>query len=789
MKKIFSTLLALLLGAAPAAAEKITESRAYELARSFFADAQGTKSLSPARKGDAALRLRKATDGYYAFSRGTASGYVIVAADTRAAAEVLGYADAGTFVPDSLPAALSAWLDEYDRQMAHAATLSDRVRRAAPEKKAPIAPLVASRWDQGDPYNGLCPQQNGQRCVTGCVATAVAQIMYTHKWPERGTGSHSYDWTIGGVSQGTLSADFSQSVYDWAAMTDRYGASSSAASKTAVARLMADVGIACEMGYTAVESGAQTYRAGLALVEHFGYDKSLVRYMRNYYSAEEWQDMIYDNLKASRPVYYDGGAAAGGAHAFVCDGYNDGYFHMNWGWGGSSDGYFLLSALDPYEQGIGGNGVGFNYAQGVIANIRKDAGTADFEKFMYCSDDFDTDTPQASSTQNAGFTGWFGNQSFAAIDMMLGIKVVSAQGRVTYISTGWSAQLPSQYGYTRFEVPLSSFPRSAGTYRVYPAWYNNATGRWAEMRTSIASAKRFLVATVSGGTIAFASPASDVALEAAAPAVEGKIFAGKALAATTVFTATGGEYLNDVYLAVFRPGSSDALTLSSGVMLNLSEGESRELRFTVPAPENAGDYELAAVDAEGRIVSPRAAVKAVRLPAGSLALRLARKPSMENSDRVVADDMHLTADINCTGGFYNDRVYAYIFPREGGTSLGSLSASLLIGSGERRTVSFSGGFDGAEVGRTYMMQLYYLVDGYLEPLPALGDNNRIYFTVGALTPVGGVEAAAGAAETAVYTTAGRKIAVCAGTEPDLSSLPAGVYILKSGSRSRRVVKR
>ena len=140
----------------------------------------------------------------------------------------------------------------------------------------------------------------------------------------------------------------------------------------AVARLMVAAGHSVEMGYSPEASGATSIRIGRALGLYFRYDKSLRYLQRDYYPLDEWEEIIYTSLLNDGPVIYDGQANIGG-HSFVCDGYSaDGYFHFNWGWGGMSDGYFLLDALDPINQGIGGADSGFNYMQDIIVGIRPD---------------------------------------------------------------------------------------------------------------------------------------------------------------------------------------------------------------------------------------------------------------------------------------------------------------------------------------------------------------------------------------------------------------------------------
>ena len=257
MKKTIGLMAALLLMAGTAAAERIDKSEALKIASEFFGTAAGRKT-APA-KGDATLRPAGEGRAYYAFNRGEGSGYVIVAADDRAAKSVLGFADSGAFSSDSMPPAMRWWLDEYARQIDYAAgaerqTDSCRPRLSAPDRED-IAPLLTTLWNQNEPYNLLCPEYEGEKCPAGCVATAVAQVMRYHRWPERGTGSHSYEWEVDDKVIDTFTVDFSQSVYNWDAMTDTYGKESTEEQRNAVARLMYDAGVAVDMVYTPQVSG------------------------------------------------------------------------------------------------------------------------------------------------------------------------------------------------------------------------------------------------------------------------------------------------------------------------------------------------------------------------------------------------------------------------------------------------------------------------------------------------------------------------------------------------------
>lgn len=298
---------------------------------------------------------------YYAVN--TTPGYVLVGADDRMP-EVLGYGEERAFEPGNMSPALRFWLECYAEELS---ALSDNAGARAPRKAtAAIAPLMSSKWNQSAPYNDFAPayNDNGGKCVTGCVATAMAQVMYYYKHPVQGTGSHSYLWVCTNPvgKSGTLSANFGQTTYRWDDMIDYYPYSSggTVAQNEAVATLMYHCGVAVNMGY-GQSSGAYTEKVPGALKDYFSYDANYQRIQKVMYPADSLNAIIAAELKANRPVIVSGHNDEGG-HAFVCDGCdNKGYFHINWGWGGSNDGYYLLTALNPGKsQGIGGTSKGYN---------------------------------------------------------------------------------------------------------------------------------------------------------------------------------------------------------------------------------------------------------------------------------------------------------------------------------------------------------------------------------------------------------------------------------------------
>lgn len=309
----------------------------------------------------------------YIYTYSGSDGFMLLSADDAVPA-LLGYSETNSFAIDDMSADMRWWLDLYSAQITDARGLEPyKARATRADSWAPIQPMLTTNWDQGSPYNNLCPRVGGYRCVTGCVATAMAQVMNYWKYPAVGTGSVSYTLA---ASEEDLFMDFSDTPFDWDKMKDRYRSGSyTAAESKAVATLMQACGYSVKMNYTPGSSGAHASDIRGALSNYFGYDKEMSRKERNtYMNQDEWNALIYKDLALGCPVIYSG-QSSGGGHCFVCDGYDGkGYFHINWGWSGVSDGYFLLNELTPHEVGTGGHYGGYNISQEVTLGIMPPVG-------------------------------------------------------------------------------------------------------------------------------------------------------------------------------------------------------------------------------------------------------------------------------------------------------------------------------------------------------------------------------------------------------------------------------
>lgn len=309
------------------------------------------------------------TSACYVFNIGDNDGYIIASADDCAPA-ILGYSDTGSVDVESMPGNMRVWLEEYARQIRFVSNRSLSVSHVpvkSPSQPA-IAPMLTCRWKQNAPFNNYCPTDSlGRRCVTGCVATAMAQVMYYHRYHSVTHTTHEIPAyvTETGVSVDAVPAG---SFIDWDNLVDSYYASSEPTEQQqdAVANLMRYCGAAVQMNYTYSESAAYSTNAATALVAYFNYSSKTKRLSRDDsgLSDEEWENLIYHELSQSRPVLYCGATASYEAHEFVVDGYDgEGFFHMNWGWG-SPGGYYRLTAVDS----LGTSLLRYSFYQDAIIN-------------------------------------------------------------------------------------------------------------------------------------------------------------------------------------------------------------------------------------------------------------------------------------------------------------------------------------------------------------------------------------------------------------------------------------
>ena len=398
------------------------------------------------------------TEFYVLTLNGT--GFILVSADD-VATPILAYSVTNAFAVKGMPEHVRHWLAHYDEEIAslkeHGATshpywaimLNGEMPPATFD--TPVSPLMTTTWNQSPYYNSLCPYDSiaGGYSVTGCVATATAQIMKFWNFPTTGYGSHNYTHD----NFGTLGANFGNTSYQWSQMPNALNYSSTTAQVNAVATLMYHIGVANEMYYGVNASGAVTMSAGndyfypasnFSLINYFKYcpDMSVVNG-----GSPRFEETLAAEMSAGRPVLFSGRDTSGG-HAFVLDGCNaNGQFHVNWGWGGYCDGYYAIGSLNPAAGGAGGNATyTFNLKNQALIGIRPN-------------------NSFGSSTTVTVYSGIHGNATGSGTYAFNDTISLSAYADEGYVVTGWSDNCPTadrsflakggSYSYTVSQEMLS----------------------------------------------------------------------------------------------------------------------------------------------------------------------------------------------------------------------------------------------------------------------------------------------------------------------------------------------
>ena len=466
------------------------------------------------RGGQAQLEVLK--EGRQLTVLGYAAGGFAVIANDDAFDAVLGYSDT-RFSSDNMPPAMLWWMDAADEalrlRLESGATVRESVTPGSMGYPEAVGQLLHTEWDQGTPYNDkIVEKARGIEYPTGCVATAMAQIMKYYNWPDHGTDFHSYRCTPEGTTTAlSLSADFENTEYDWGNMLDAYPMGGyNEAQADAVAELMFHCGVAVEMNYGLNGSGAQSSDAATAMSEYFKYNTKF--YMRDIYSGEhEWMSIIYEEISNRRPILYGGATASGAGHAFVFDGYDaNGLVHVNWGWSGSGNDYFDVAILDSPTGA-------YSYQQDMIVVHHPDAPEiqANSQWGILPTQTWITNTNEMFDThgyfrlQASGKTLTFNMMNVANCDAspFTGTFALLAApdggGTPHELFTQDASNVECYYG---IGIPGNEYSNSAsidglpdGTYRVYLATKATQETDWQPVRSNETIVNNYLL-TVSGGT-------------------------------------------------------------------------------------------------------------------------------------------------------------------------------------------------------------------------------------------------------------------------------------------------
>lgn len=574
------------------------------------------------------IRTVSSADGQgsvYMFKTGDAAapGFVLMPSDD-CAMPVLAYGDGEIDETTEMPPALREWLNMYAAEIAYAAEHGASAYKAPEENSLEeIAPLLTCKWDQMYPYNMFTPKFNEtENCATGCVATAMAQVMHYHKYPAKGVGSHSYTSTILGEDV-TLSANFGETEYKWDDMLDSYAEDAgTAVQKEAVARLMADVGVAIDMGYALYNtntSGVVTAKMHKRLTDYFGYSPTAVGRYKLQHTEQAWKEMLHKNLQESGPLVYSGNDGQSG-HCFVCDGYKDDKFHFNWGWSGNMNGYFSLSALNPGAGGTGAGSGGYSLDQYALFNLRpakeEDKTTIYLEgkgSLKFAQPTYNIPSTITVDMNRSTHPGFFALMPDRETPVRFGLMFTNAESGESYVVEGPRATLSYTAGVRNFDINIERDMVPPGEYVVRAAAKAlgcEPEGEWCFFDQSISTIRAYN-ATVANNFVQIHNPAAVEAgdkLSSSVPGIhqlkvesitcngEEKSGADGSLTATisnnkVKYEGTISVNLIDSEGVIHPAGKSETVTVEGNGTADIN------ITYTMAAPE--GKYHMVLTDKDG----------------------------------------------------------------------------------------------------------------------------------------------------------------------------------------------
>lgn len=419
------------------------------------------KAMTKARKQGSKGEITLSQESYYVFPNANSKGFTIVSGDDRLP-EIVGYSSQGSYDENNLPEGFVSFMKAY-QNLCNKVNLGDaealknlaeikawrNKKNASAASTSAVAPLLGNiEWDQTSPYNNMCPRYDSVHvAATGCVATAMAQVMAYYKYPKQLKADiPGYVNRWNGIPMEIPTITREEGIYDWDNMLPKYNKEANATQqqKDAVAKLMYHCGAAVRMSY-GPESAATVSATKLA--KYFGYDADLMMDLnRATFTLDKWMQIIDTELAAGRPVLY-GGQASDGGHQFVCDGKDgEGLYHINWGWSGSQNGYFDLSLLNPEKGGTGsGNSTeGYNRLCSMTIGIAPDNGVVDaplatvpdIKAMNYGF--LETTTKDTRENPDEAFDFWLdyglGNQTYQAFSGYVALGILQKDGSYRIVS-------------------------------------------------------------------------------------------------------------------------------------------------------------------------------------------------------------------------------------------------------------------------------------------------------------------------------------------------------------------
>ncbi|MBO4871460.1 MAG: C10 family peptidase [Muribaculaceae bacterium] len=718
-----------------ALARTISESEARLVAKSFLQEKQIISASQEISLVRSAARRAPGINGaataqsLYVYNAGDAdAGYVIVSGDDRAM-PVLGYSDHGHFDPANVAPALQEWVDFLTSEIESLGdvTLPAPVTQPLITARASISPMIKTQWDQNAPYNNRLKKTNdGNTAVTGCVATAMAQIMNYHKWPSKTTQAIPAYTTS---TQSIYMPELAITTFDWSNMKNTYRGDNTGTSVTAVSTLMLYCAQALEMDFKNGVSSSGTYKMANVLPAYFNYANSAFFIERFAYSTTEWENKIYSELSAKRPVAY-GGSKMEGGHSFVCDGYDGstGMFHFNWGWSGSSDGYYLLSSLKPQYQGIGSaeGTEGYIRSQGIVVGITPNTGTI--------PNDATAMTISTLTASKVNFSRSSSSSSFTDVQLkarfsnntgetrsFFGAWALYKDGKfVKYMydnnnSSTYSTYNDLQHGWGGDRTYTLTFDASIekGTYILYPMSQVKSTSNW----TLCFGYKIFYVeATVSDYSLSLKVYGSGGTRRYSENSIQfnGSMKIGKPISIVANLNNTGTSMNDYIYLVVDN-------TVTTMSMACIQPGSSGNVTFNyLPTSTGSKTIKLSLNDDGSNPFATRSIVIQNMASANlSMTANILNTATVNSEKAIKGNSFTVMSDItNNNSSTFNEDVVVQLFRvinyqngKYSGKVVKDITRTLTINGKDNSSQTFS--FNGLMTGEQYWVRLNYYSAGQL----------------------------------------------------------------------------
>ena len=694
-----------------AMAEPVNENQAANIASQFLAQ----KSIqAPGLKMAHKALLPSATKGaekvaYYVFNAERAQGgYVIVAGDDRAPA-VLGYSDNDKFDAKAMPEAMQELLDSYAEQINAIEDAQVDIHLTA---RRAIAPLVPAVWSQNAPYNTLLPfLSSNKHCYAGCVPTALAQVMHYYQWPATSTAIPGYTSTYNTLS--FTMPDLPPTDFDWSLMQNTYQTTDTAsAAALAAAKLTLYCAQALEATFKTASTSASSVDIPYVISSYFGYKETAKYYRRPIYTTQEWENMIYTELEAGRPIVYSGSKLSG-AHAFILDGCDgNGMFHINWGWNGQSNGYFLLNVLNPDFQGTGSADGSYGYiiSQAFVGGIEPGEGMSD----EFCVTDkyielVEYDNTRTSVNQDFSITiiTHLANYTNYPISFDFAWGVYQEDGTlVDILNRGYHTNLPS--GYYIYPTRTLEFGSGieSGTYRIMPIYSERNEENWRPCEA--ANLNNITVAIDGNNCTCYCNGVNgtpdyivnDITCE-------GNMHQNRPINVQMNLTNNGGTRNDVIYMFV------DGAITSAG-FVDMGRGESADAFFRF-MPTAAGTYTLTfSLNQDGSNPIATHTLVINPMPEANLSATISVQNITDNTNKIITSDkFSVVLNITNNGSTtYNEDISIKLFKNTQGTSGTNVQAkNQLVQIEPGETIELRFDMENVIDGWRYFVKTYYYSNG------------------------------------------------------------------------------